>query len=158
MVKHFRDILLTIEIEASELFQTRAVILTKAFAAHRAGDYELSIPVILAQADGMGHEIFGASPYSRHPGKISMLSDFVKKLTGSENEDDYFKIVTRLLPINAGSKEGSQYSSPLNRHLVLHGISTDYATEINGLKAWAWLQFIVSFRSAESIRRRAVLR
>lgn len=149
MARHFRDILPTIERQASELFLERALILKKAFAAHQAGDFELSIPVILAQADGVGHEVFGVSPYSRHQGKISMLSDFVRKLRISEDEADYFKIVTHLLPMNAGPIERSQYSSPLNRHLVLHGISTAYATEINGLKASAWLQFIVSFRQQE---------
>ena len=118
MTRHFRDILPTIERQASEQFLARAVILKKAFAAHRAGDFELSIPVILAQADGMGHEVFGVSPYSRHQGKISMLSDFLRKLRVSEEEADYFKIVTRLLPMNAGPTERSQYSSPLNRHLL----------------------------------------
>ena len=43
---HFNEALSSIENDLVEDFPNRAQILGKAFAAHRAGDYELSIPVL----------------------------------------------------------------------------------------------------------------
>jgi hypothetical protein len=74
MIEHYRATLNEIQKEAEDEFPNRRIILKKAFNAHRHGDYELSIPVMLAQADGIGEEIFGKdiSPSSQQPRKGSM--------------------------------------------------------------------------------------
>ena len=46
-------------------FPHRAKILTKALDAHAGGDYELSIPVLLAQADGIAKESIGIGLYKK---------------------------------------------------------------------------------------------
>jgi hypothetical protein len=43
----------------------RTAILGEAFAAHREGRYALSIPVFLAQADGIAAEVLGVGLYER---------------------------------------------------------------------------------------------
>jgi hypothetical protein len=60
---------------------------------------------------------------------------------------DYYFLITSQLPINAGEAGRAKFNSPLNRHLVLHGISTDYATEVNALKTVSWLQYIIAFKT-----------
>jgi len=152
MGEHYRTIIDNIQKEAEADFPHRRSILEKAFSAHRNGDYELSIPVMLAQADGIGEEIFGKdiSPSSRRPGKVKARENFIAnkinpgtiKILGR-----YFSLVASLLPINANESERINFLSPLNRHLVLHGISTDYASEVNALKTISWLQYIISFKS-----------
>lgn len=152
MVGHYRELLDEIQADAQASFPLRRTILKKAFDAHRRKEYELSIPVMLIQADGIGEDIFGkdTSPTSRTTDNIKKRKEFVegkldpaaKKTLGA-----YFLMIVSMLPINAGKKERVEFTSPLlNRHLVLHGIDTDYATEINALKAVSWLQYIVSLK------------
>jgi hypothetical protein len=151
MVEHFRELLDAIQKRARIAFPLRGHILEKAFDAHRRKEYELSIPVMLAQIDGIGEDIFGqdVSSTSRHPKKIDTQKKYIegkldagtKKILGG-----YFFLITSLLPINASSNERKKFSSPFNRHLVLHGIDVDYATEINALKAASWLQYVVSLK------------
>lgn len=151
MVEHYRNVIDEIQKEAKTVFPLRHHILEKAFDAHRRKEYELSIPVMLAQADGIGEEIFGkdVSSTSRQDGKIkaqkkhieSKLDDVTRKTLGS-----YFFLITSSLPINASPNERKKFSSPFNRNLVLHGIDIDYATEINVLKAVSWLQYVVSLK------------
>jgi hypothetical protein len=151
MVEHFRNVIDEIQKEAKAVFPLRHHFLQKAFDAHRRKEYELSIPVMLIQADGIGEEIFGenVSSTSRQENKIkarkkyveSKLNDVTRKTLGS-----YFFLITSSLPINASPKEREKFSSPFNRNLVLHGIDINYATEINALKAASWLQYIVSLK------------
>lgn len=151
MVEHFHELLDAIQTRARIAFPLRRRILEKAFDAHRRKEYELSIPVMLAQIDGIGEDIFGkdVSSTSRQDSKIkaqkkyieSKLDDATKRMLGS-----YFFLITSSLPINASPKERKNFRSPFNRNLVLHGIDIDYATEINALKAVSWLQYVVSLK------------
>lgn len=58
-----------------------------------------------------------------------------------------------ILPINASEKErnlrvqgqSSATWQELNRHLVLHGESLDYGTQVNSLKAVSLITYLVSF-------------
>jgi hypothetical protein len=152
LVKHFkrqREIVQKLSVEA---FPHRERILTKAFAAHDAGNYELSIPALFSQADGIGHDIFGVSIYSKGKKSRSQIRMRLGNAVSSEILEAYRKIVTTLLPINAETDDLSQFDSPLNRHGVMHGIHTDYGTEVNALKSVSWLQYVCSFKtSAETI-------
>jgi len=152
MVAHYRETLDEIQKWAEDEFPNRRLILRKAFNAHRQRDYELSIPVMLAQADGIGEEIFGkdVSPSSQHSRKVNARKKFVEGIIDSATKKmfgDYYSLITSQLPINAGESQRTKFNSPLNRHLVLHGISTDYATEVNALKTISWLQYIISFKA-----------
>ena len=50
-------------------FPQRANVFTSAFEAHAAGKYDLSIPVLLTQADGICLELTGVQLYSKRNGK-----------------------------------------------------------------------------------------
>ena len=147
MVEHYREMLDEIQKWAADDFPSRRAILRKAFNAHRQGDYELSIPVMLAQADGIGVEIFGFSPYE--PGKRIFKNHINQKVDPGWVKlfRNYFSCVTEELEIKKSTKSNTQAPFPLSRHLVLHGVSTDYASEINALKTVSWLQYIISFKS-----------
>ena len=145
LVRHFANFLPSIESELQSLFPARQPILASAFAAHKNGDFALSIPVMLAQADGIGYEAFGISPYSTREENQSALKNLARRVSDTQSEADLHGIVGSLLPINAPEKTRHKFIYPLNRHLVLHGIATDYANEKNAAKAVSWLQFVAAF-------------
>jgi hypothetical protein len=139
---HFEQLLDRIEETAISMLPKRKVILSQAFNAHRNGQYALSIPALLAQAEGVGTELFGGlSVYYRKDKKR------LQNLVQGRDEFPYWLLITSLLPINASEADRTQFQSPLNRHLVLHGFSTDYTTRINGCKAISWFQYILSFKT-----------
>jgi hypothetical protein len=145
---HFTQILDVIETDVIAAFPNRETILRKAFKAHRNGDYELSVPVMLSQADGIGTEVFGVSIYSQHEENVKRLRKFLEMHVRQKSFSSYCYLVATLLPINASREKRGRYTNPMNRHLVLHGESTDYATRINACKTVSWLQYIAGLKDS----------
>ena len=65
LTEYFREKLDAIEERLEERCPRRAHILHEAFDAHREGKYNLSIPVFLAQADGIWWDEFSKSLFQR---------------------------------------------------------------------------------------------
>ncbi|TYO63726.1 hypothetical protein FXV83_25740 [Bradyrhizobium hipponense] len=135
-----------------EAHPRRAKVLTSAFAAHKAGQFDLSIPVLLAQTDGIcrdeaGQYLFtgprGRERDKRYKGKpgIAVYADEVAS-------DTFLSVVLsplgEKLPINASESERADGWIALNRHMVLHGESVDYGTKINSLKAISLINYVAS--------------
>ncbi|MBI4248985.1 MAG: hypothetical protein HY611_05735 [Elusimicrobia bacterium] len=123
-------------------FPKRAKILGAAFAAHGRGEYELSIPVFLAQADGIFKELFGIQLW-----KIRSENKIVEAIIQRTCPDDevraaFFYPLMQMLPISATTRERGSDFNELNRHQVLHGESVDYGSETNSLKAISLLNYI----------------
>lgn len=140
METEIEDALEEIENDIYRLNPEREKILQDAFWAHREGRYTLSIPVFLAQADGIAHEVKSVSAFSRQRG--SRLMDKVEK----NKEKRFFSdicaelLVENSAEIRANSDKVSQ--NALNRHGVLHGRSTSYPSKKNSSKAIAFLSGI----------------
>jgi hypothetical protein len=148
MCEHFRQILSVVEKEAIEASPPRETIIRKAFAAYKSGEYELSIPAMLCQTEGIGHEIFGASVHSK---KIHELEQI--RLQFDTDESDvvliaYYGLLTATLAIKDNIQTAEIERSRLNRHAILHGHNWQYASELNALKAISWLGFVVHFKTA----------
>src|SRR5215212_183816 len=58
-----------IERFVAEAHPKRAKVLASAFAAHRAGQFDLSIPVLLAQTDGICRDVAGQYLFTGPRGK-----------------------------------------------------------------------------------------
>jgi len=112
--------------------------------------YLLSIPVFIAQADGLLTEIteVKSGMMRDRSGKELQASKALReKLAGSEalgflhpilnlHESDFMKSAeARQIAAQAA---GESFTA-LNRHQVMHGESSDYGTEINSLKAFSFL-------------------
>lgn len=117
----------------------RVQIISDAFQAHRQGLYTLSIPVLLAQADGISNEIFGVQLYKKQsdtPKTKKVVDQYPIQHYGWFIEP--LRIVTSVA-VNTKhrdkKREEDSLYGPLNRHGVLHGIDIDYATEANSLRA-----------------------
>jgi hypothetical protein len=155
MVAVARDQLARIRVEAGETFPDRAHILAEAFDAHEAGKYALSIPALLAQADGIGCEVLGHgrqfySQKQRGQGLTDKSKAFV--LPGLAHqfppESSYGSLLTALRErwtITADTDERADESTGrmLNRHGVLHGVDPDYATEANSHRCVLLLGFLL---------------
>jgi hypothetical protein len=121
-------------------FTHRKNILEAAFEAHNNGKYELSIPVMMSQADGITWDRMGKALASNRRDVV----DRVKKSDdiNAALVDCFFSNET-LLPVlyNEKRRECNNYTG-INRHSILHGEKTDYPTEENSLKTISFLKFI----------------
>lgn len=141
LAQYFRENRQRIEEELVNLFPPRARILSSAFNAHTRGEYELSVPVFLIQADGICNDLIGIQLF-RKRGNVPATAEYVETLA-----DDTFKVamlypLSVALPISASQHERSNSFVGLNRHQVLHGESTEYGTEMNSLKAISLLNYV----------------
>jgi hypothetical protein len=125
---------------------TRLEIIRDAFQAHRQGLYTLSIPVLLAQADGISEEIFGVQLYKKEQGKPKtreVVEQFENQYCDWLIEP--LRIVTSIA-VNTKDRDKKREKDPLygplNRHGVLHGIDIDYATEANSLRAIMLINYL----------------
>jgi hypothetical protein len=138
-------------------FPDRERLFADAFEAHRLGKYTLSIPVFLSQADGVGCEVLGIPRHffkakNRSAALQQKLKAFVVfgvpfVVNGVEKE--MLDPLESESSLTAATEERDDRQStepwfcPLNRHGVLHGVDTDYASEANSLRCVLLLQYLL---------------
>lgn len=142
--EHFSNLVPTIAAEIKSKFPDRFAVINDALEAHEQGKYNLSVPTLLAQADGLGHDIFGVSPYSRKNANTLLLQQWLESHLTWWDDSPYRRSIVNPLPINKtiGPDEGD---AALNRHAVLHGLTSNYGTRINSSKALSWLLFVADY-------------
>lgn len=131
------------EIEKSIIvkFPERKKLVTAAFNAHRRGEYELSIPVLLAQTDGICKEAFGEYLFRKY-NKRPRTAIYVASLKPDVITGAILSPLTENLPIGQSEDERNDDFNGLNRHMVIHGESLNYGTQINGLKAISLINYV----------------
>jgi hypothetical protein len=152
MSAHFSECLDEIEDSLTKTFPSREKILRKAFEAHRNKNYELSIPAMLSQADGIGCEIFKVygleSIYSRKDSEVKKLKKFLETEARKTASLAYWALlVAEFLPVNASRSDRSRFPGAMNRNSILHGEDVSYATSVNAHKAVSWIQYVASFKT-----------
>ncbi|MEZ7008492.1 hypothetical protein ACK36F_07170 [Aeromonas veronii] len=131
-----------------ELCPNRAHILQTAFSLHKSGNYIAAIPLFFAQADGICCESLKSFLFTGNN-----TEERIKELIESDEIEANMLTDIFLEPFklknhhNAGiSKSSVQAKSKApNRNGILHGHRKhlDYGTEINSLKCFSLLSFIV---------------
>ncbi|MGO9444620.1 MAG: hypothetical protein ACLPXB_07565 [Thiobacillaceae bacterium] len=158
MADYYRENLefLTVRLVAKHPDRARAIL--AAVDAHRALDengYILSIPVFIAQADGLLTELAEVNSammkVSRNSQELQGSKALREKLAGDQAALDLICPILQLheLDFLKSAKErhetvlttGEAFTA-LNRHQVMHGESLDYGTELNSLKAFSFLAFV----------------
>lgn len=137
LTNYFRDALERIESTLRQRHPGRAALLAEAFKAHHGGLYSLSIPALFAQADGICLDLTGCQIFQN-----GGPNRFVKKIDANTLEHAYLQPLIQAIPIKESSKQRRDTSLQLNRHAVMHGESTDFATEKNGLKAISFVNYV----------------
>lgn len=138
-----------IEESVTQKFPRRAHLIKAAFKAHRSQEYDLSIPVLLAQADGICKEVVNQYLFIKQNKKPS-TAIFVEQIATDTFRAALLSPLSRTLPINASKHERSAGVNALNRHAVLHGESLDYGNRINSLKAISLVNYVSQVLDVES--------
>lgn len=142
LTAYYRQRSAAVCVELVQLYPKRAELLNKAFRMHFEGDYDISVPLFLIQADGICKSIFG-----KHFFYIRAKALAARKAVEKRNVDwvwDALAEPFRTSPPIAAHRRTAKF---LNRHLVLHGESLDYGTEMNSLKAISLLSFLCGLDS-----------
>ncbi len=108
--------------ELTRIFRARYDLVQKAFMHHSNGAYEASVPIILAQADGMVLDLTG---------KRLFVAGKPKHLVDSETLAGLPEGLRLLAPLPAENQDQATTSGALRRHGILHGRELGYATRIS---------------------------
>jgi hypothetical protein len=143
--------LVRIENTAAQRFPAREQILAAAFAAHRAKTYELSVPVLLIQVEGMCIEILGRKLFATKDG-VPRTKDATEMLIDGAFSEVILLPLREAHGLTASEGNRSNWPEAPNRHEILHGISTDYATKLTSQKAVSLLEYFVTFVASEKAK------
>lgn len=145
--EHVRRLMSEVETNISKAWPKRAPLLKDAFEAHKSKKYSLSIPVLLAQADGICYDSLKSFLFTKPKAKIK-----IKKLLEGKSPTPLREAFLALiindttLMVNTKIIEQKRKSQPhfgtFNRHAILHGIDCEYHTEGNSLRAIALLSYL----------------
>lgn len=145
-----------IELRLTEQLPKRARIIAAAFNAHRRGEYALSIPVFLSQADGICYELTDVELYGRiRNSNLPKLSSRPILTEVSPFSLSMLAPIIEFAPISATKKERGPEFDGLNRNAVLHGESTDYDNRINSCRAISLLLYVSWILSSKGVVKEA---
>lgn len=140
--EYFTSKLEEIEESIVDKYPRRNDIISAAFKAHRNGDYELSIPVLLTQIDGIGFETLGHSLFKRKDG-IPKTTKFVEERIGESLYKGLLYPLAEDLEISRAWDETEVDFDLLNRPMILHGRNVVYGTKLNSLKVISFINYVV---------------
>lgn len=141
LMQYYEERLNEIEASILEKFPTRNKVIRAAFSAHRRNEYELSIPVLLAQTDGICKEVVNEYLFMKQ-NKKPRTAIYVEQIAADSFRAALLSPLAHSLPICASERERGPGFSELNRHMVLHGESLDYGTKTNSLRAISLINYV----------------
>jgi hypothetical protein len=148
---HVRGLVSDVKKRVLTRWQERAQILADAFDAHIAGKYTLSVPVLLAQADGISADLLGAYLFTDRKGcsiREAASRAIKSHLAERPLAKSFLSLLLKASGLRLDTRKRDELAtsglifSPLNRHGVLHGLDCDYATEANSLRGIALIGFL----------------
>jgi hypothetical protein len=122
-------------------FPLRKKIIKAAFEAHRKRKYELSIPVMLTQADGISNDLLGTHLFRKRKGSPATLQ-FTNQFATDVFLSSLLEPLRREGQIRVDTRRLKTTSGVLNRHGILHGSIIDYASEENSFKVISLLSYL----------------
>lgn len=141
LIEHFENQLVQIEQSIIERFPHREHLIKAAFKAHQRQEYELSIPVLLAQTDGICEEVAKQNLFMSRKGK-PCIATYVEQIAVNSYQSALLSPLSQTLPISESKSKRTQGAKTLNRHAVLHGESLNYGSKINSLKAISLIHYV----------------
>ena len=141
LVEYFENQLDIIESSLCTHFPHRSHIIASAFKAHRNGEYFLSVPVLLAQTDGICKEVVDQYFFMKKD-KKPRTSIYVEQVAADTYKAALLSPLATCATIGASEHEREEGFNLLNRHMVLHGESLDYGSQINGLKTISLINYV----------------
>lgn len=149
LLEYFESQLEEIEKTINAQFPHRSHIISSAIKAHRNGEYYLSIPVLLAQTDGVCKEVIGQYLFIKKDRK-PQTAIYVEQVAADIYKAALLSPLAASTPISASEKERDEGFNLLNRHMVLHGESLDYGSRLNSLKAISLINYVSQALKADA--------
>ena len=131
----FEERTTAIERSLANNYPERKHILRDAFEAHSLGKFNLSVPVLLIQADGL----FDSALF------MGKKRESAAKEFGSASRtfrQAFFDLFNQSMPLWQNENQRGRTFEALNRHQVLHGESTNFGTKRNSLQCISLLSFL----------------
>jgi hypothetical protein len=120
-----------------DVFKDRRRFIRDGMRDHRNGRYRVSIPTLLPHIEGIAMAAFGPTIRGGPRDLIARVSTVYDPIMGQSMVD--------AVGVLWENRDFDQYSPrALNRHFILHGRSTGYATEENGVKVLFALDLLSS--------------
>lgn len=141
LVQYFENRIDEIEKSIVGRFPKRKKLIRAAFNAHRRQEYVLSVPVLLAQADGICKDVANEYLFIKK-NKKPRTAIYVEQVTMNTFRAALLSPLANPLPISASEHERKEDFNELNRHMVLHGESLDYGNKVNSLKAISLVNYV----------------
>ncbi len=132
-----------IKARACDAFPNRAAIISSAMDAHMAGQYALSIPVLLIQVEGMCLDTLNVMLYSTQYG-VPNTRAATEELIDSPLADVFLLPIREPSGLTASNKTRANFPDAMNRHEILHGHDTGYAILGNSLKSISLMEYFVT--------------
>lgn len=143
MAAHFEGRLDQIEAQLSTALPARARMFKSGFAAHRRGEYNLSILMFISQADGVCAELRGGHFFLKDRSGKPRAAAYVEGFGENFIDQIAHLALVEDLPIRARMTRWlASGATGLNRHGVMHGESLDYDTKENSLRAISLLNYV----------------
>jgi len=160
--QYIKEHLSTFKHQCEKYFPERYKIMKSAFEAHEEEKYELSIPVFLAQADGIFEELIGTTFYSNDEKKLKKINrNLLERLAENGHPTSTTSLSYLLLKqLQEESLLHENFSeiekrenhdpnlNPLNRNTVLHGRDINYASEANSLRTIALIGLLCNCKDS----------
>lgn len=141
LAEYFESQVEEIERTINAQFPHRSHIISSAIGAHRNGEYYLSIPVLLAQTDGVCKEVIDQYLFVKKDGK-PRTAIYVEQVAADTYMAALLSPLATGTPISASKHERDSSFNLLNRHMVLHGESLDYGIKVNSVKAISLINYV----------------
>lgn len=122
------------------LARRRWELVEKALAHHAAGAYEASVPIVMAQIDGLMHDFGVKGFFSR-----GSADRDIKPLLDERSLLGLPESLRSLRLLFGSSMRHSGMSGNLSRHGILHGRELGYDTLINSTKVFVLLAAVVQW-------------
>ncbi|WP_298328610.1 hypothetical protein [uncultured Dokdonia sp.] len=135
LTEFFNEKIDNIEENLVGTYSERSEIIKEAFNSHKMKLYYSSTILFLSQADGITES------------KMFIGRKNFEKNIDSRKNPDIVNILGEESPLNVDTRKDNNpnYFSDLNRHGVMHGLSNNYGSEKNSLKALSLLCFVSDF-------------
>ncbi|MFC6672515.1 hypothetical protein [Marinobacterium aestuariivivens] len=151
LIEYFEGRMNKIQASVATRFPHRSDLISSALDAHRKEAYELAIPVLLAQIDGICKEVAGDYLFMKDRKQPKpRTATYVSQFASDNFTYALLSPLATVLPVSASEKERGTNFTGLNRHMVLHGESLDYGTRKNGLKAISLLNYVSQVLSIDT--------
>jgi hypothetical protein len=148
---HYEARLDSLEGRLCTQFPERSGIVRSALGAHRSEQYALSVPVLLAQADGICSQLTQEQLFRKRDGR-PRLADRFKTEESVDARFCWLHPLTIAVPVVANTGDLDTLEGVLNRHAILHGLDVAYGSRLNSCRAISLVAYVSWILDSKAVK------